>query len=76
MAAKENSKYYSLGYDRMFKSLIANPQNPKYLNLILTDILEEPVEVVEFLPTEVKVRNKKSKLNILDIIVKHKTISY
>ncbi len=66
----ENKKFYGLCYDRIFKSVIANPSETKYINLLLSDILEENVEVVDFIPTELPVKNKNMKVDTLDIIIK------
>ena len=65
-------EYYGLNYDRVFKSVIANPEDKRIMNKILSDILEEEVEVVEYLPTELPINKKEEKINILDILVKTK----
>ena len=68
----ENKKvdFYHLKYDRVFKKVV--DVNPEVLEKVLTDILEEEVKIISFVPTELPVKNVKSKVNTLDILVKTK----
>ena len=59
-----------LMYDAIFKSIIANEQDTRLLDNILSDILEEKVHVVEFIPTELKIRRKRERVKVTDLIVK------
>ena len=65
-------KFYSLKYDRVFKSIMANEHNFQYLNLILSDIFNREIEIIKFIPTELPVKHKDMKVDVLDIIVKTK----
>ena len=67
---KDDNKFYNLSYDRVFKTIVQ--RTPRLLELILSDILDEEVEIINFVPTELPIKNKKSKVNILDILVKTK----
>ena len=60
--------FYNLKYDAVFKLIVR--ENREYLNKILTNILEEEVEVVEFIENELPKKNKKDKKNILDLLVR------
>ncbi len=64
------NKFYNLKYDRVFKSIIADPSDTRVINKILSDILEDNIEVIEFIPSELPVDNKNSRVNTLDIIAK------
>ncbi len=68
----ENKKvdFYHLKYDRVFKKVV--DVNPEVLEKVLTDILEEEVKIISFVPTELPIKNVKSKVNTLDILVKTK----
>ena len=57
-------------YDAIFKSIVANEQDTRLLDYILSDILEEKVHVVEFIPTELKIRRKSERVKVTDLIVK------
>ena len=66
----EENKFYHLKYDRVFKKVV--DVNPEVLEKVLTDILEEEVKIISFVPTELPVKNVKSKVNTLDILVSTK----
>ena len=57
-------------YDAIFKTIVANEQDTRLLDYILSDILEEKVHVVEFIPTELKIRKKSERVKVTDLIVK------
>ena len=67
---EERNKFYNLKYDRVFKTIVQN--NPRVLEVILSDILDCEVEIVTFVPTELPIKNKRSKVNTLDILLKTK----
>ncbi len=58
-----------LMYDRIFKTIIGNHKDPKILEYVLKDILEEEVHIKEFVNTNLKVRNKKERVKVTDLIV-------
>ena len=70
MKPEIEEKFYNLKYDRMFKAVVANPNDTRLLNCILSDILDEDVYVIEFVPNELKIRNKKERVKVTDVIVK------
>ena len=57
-------------YDAIFKAIVANEQDTRLLDYILSDILEEKVHVIEFIPTELKIRRKLERVKVTDLIVK------
>ncbi len=65
------TKFYNLKYDRVFKSVICG-KDTRAINKILTDILEEEVEVIKYVPTYIKVKKKYSKYKTVDILAKVK----
>ena len=56
-------------YDAIFKTIIANPDDTRLLDYILSDILEEKVHVIKFIPTELKIRTTKERVKVTDLIV-------
>ena len=58
-----------LMYDRIFKAIVANPNDTRLLDYILSDILEEKVHVIKFIPTELKIRRKSERVKVTDLIV-------
>ena len=62
-----------LMYDSIFKAIIANENDTRILDYILSDILEEKVHVIEFVPTELKVRRKSERVKVTDLIVEANT---
>lgn len=60
-------EFYNLKYDRVFKSILANPDNPKVLEL--SDILDSDVHIMKFMTNERPVKNKLHKVNILDVLI-------
>ena len=62
-----------LMYDSIFKAIIANENDTRILDYILSDILEEKVHVIEFVPTELKVRRKSERVKVTDLIVESNT---
>ena len=63
-------KFYNLKYDKIFKSVVANPNDTRFLDKMLSDILDEEVKVVEFIPTGLGVRRKSERVKVTDLIVK------
>ncbi len=61
-----------LKYDKIFKSIIVNRYDTRYMNKLLSDILERKVEVKEYLDLELKVKNKNERAKRLDVILKTK----
>ena len=59
-----------LMYDSIFKTIVANEQDTRLLDCILSDILEEEVHVIEFIPTELKIRRKLERIKVTDLIVR------
>ena len=68
----DSNVYLSVRTDRLFKTVFANPDDPRFMNAILSEALGEPVEVLEFFPTELAVRNKKEKVKVLDVLLQTK----
>ncbi len=62
-------KYYTLKYDRVFKSVIVDNNDYTIMNNILSDILEREVKVKRYYNTELKSQNKKTKENRLDVVL-------
>ncbi len=65
---KEETKYFTLKYDEIFKSVIVDENDFTIMNSILSDILEKEVKVKRYLNSELKTKNKNIKGNRLDII--------
>ena len=58
-----------LMYDSIFKTIVANPNDTRLLDYILSDILEEKVHIIKFIPTELKIRRKPERVKVTDLIV-------
>ena len=70
----ENKEFFGLAYDRIFKAVALNKEKDyRYLSLILSDILEEEINVTYAEAFEVKVTNALEKVKILDILANTKT---
>ncbi len=67
---KKNVKFYSLSNAWVFKKIIADSKDPKVLDKILSDILEQEVKVVKFLPTELNMGRQDD--DVIDVIVETK----
>ncbi len=67
---KTKTKFYNLKYDKIFKSIVANPNDTRFLDKMLSDILDEDVKVIEFIPTNLNVRSKRERVKVTDLIVK------
>ena len=55
--------------DSIFKAIVVNEKDTRLLDYILSDILEEKVHVLKFVPTELKIRRKSERLKVTDLIV-------
>ena len=65
----ETKKFFGLMYDRIFKAVALNREKDyTFLNMLLTDILEEEIVVMEANAYEVKVDSAIEKVKILDIL--------
>ena len=62
-----------LMYDRIFKAVVVDPTDTRLLDCILSDILDEKVHVVKFVPTELKVRKTSERVKVTDLIVETDT---
>lgn len=67
-----NKKFINLSNDAMFKTIIANPKDTRYMNKLLTDILGYEVEVVEYLQNELPINTKDERRKRVDVLVKSK----
>ena len=67
--AKEKTKYFTLKYDQVFKSIIVDNNDYTVMNNILSDILDREVKVKRYYNTELKTKNKKTKENRLDVVL-------
>lgn len=65
----KDKPFYTFKYDRVFKSIIGNPEDTRLLDCILSDVLDTSVKILSFLPTEAPVLKKGEKVNIMDTLV-------
>ena len=65
----EIKKETFLMQDLVFKAIVANEQDTRLLDYILSDILDEKVHVFKFVPTELKIRRKSERAKVTDLIV-------
>lgn len=70
--APEKETFYNLKYDAVFKKVVGNPKDTRFINKILSNILGKKIEVIEFIRTELPKEYKNQKNNILDLLVKTK----
>lgn len=66
----KTKKFYSSRYDRVFKTIFCNEDNPYLLEELLSRILKEQVKVVEFLRNELPVSNTEERTKIVDVLAK------
>jgi len=63
-------KFYTAKYDRVFKSVLCDEDNPHLLQEFLSRVLKRKVEIVEFLKNELPVRNASERVKTVDVLVK------
>ena len=67
---KENKKFYTARYDRVFKTILCDEDNPYLLQEFLSRLLKKKIEIVEFLRNELPVNNVLEKVKTVDVLVK------
>ena len=65
----DEKPFYNLSYDRVFKSVVLDILNRRYLNGMLTDILEKEVKVKEIEYSELPMSSVRDKVQVLDILL-------
>lgn len=68
----DGEKFINLSNDAMFKTIIANPEDTRYINKLLRDILGYEVEVIEYLQNELPINTKDERRKRVDVVVKSK----
>ena len=63
-------KFYTAKYDRVFKTVLCDEENPHLLQEFLSRVLKRKVEIVEFLKNELPVRNASERVKTVDVLVK------
>jgi len=63
-------KFYTAKYDRVFKSVLCDEDNPHLLQEFLSRVLKRKIEIVEFLKNELPVRNVSERVKTVDVLVK------
>ena len=66
----EQKKFYTAKYDRVFKTVLCDEDNPYLLQEFLSRVLKKKVEIVEFLKNELPVRNVLERVKTVDVLVK------
>lgn len=66
----ETKKFYTAKYDRVFKSVLCDEDNPYLFQEFLSRILKKKVEIVEFLRNELPISNSLEKVKTVDVLVK------
>ncbi len=64
------TKFYTAKYDRVFKTIFCDEDNPILLKKLLSRILKKDVEIIEFLRNELPVISTIDKVKIVDVLVK------
>ena len=68
---KMKKKFYGLNRDKVFRSVLLNPvkgYNYLFLNRLLSDILEEEIEIIDIKSNDLPISNVKVKYNVVDIL--------
>ena len=65
-----NKKFYTAKYDRVFKTILCDQDNPYLFQEFLSRILKKKVEIVEFLRNELPVNTTLEKVKTVDVLVK------
>ena len=63
-------KFYTAKYDRVFKTVLCDEENPHLLQEFLSRILKKKIEIVEFLRNELPVNDVIEKVKTVDVLVK------
>ena len=69
-------KFYPLKYDRVFKTILLDNHDYKFLAIALSDILEKEVKIESLEYVELPVINTQVKVQILDVLVKTNNKEY
>ena len=65
-------KFFTLKFDAVFKTVLINEKFKPLMNKMLSDILEEPIEIIGYYPPEMPSQNFNAKSNRLDIVAETK----
>lgn len=65
----KKKEFYTSKYDKVFKTVFADINNTKFINAILSEVLEGDAKVIKFLNSELGVRNVNEKVKHLDLLV-------
>lgn len=63
-------KFYTAKYDRVFKTILCDEDNPHMMQEFLSRLLNRKVEIVKFLRNELPIRNTEEKVKTIDVLVK------
>ena len=63
-------KFYTAKYDRVFKTVLCDEDNPHLLQEFLSRVLKKKIEIVEFLRNELLVNDVLDKVKTVDVLVK------
>lgn len=67
---KEEKKFYTAKYDRVFKTILCDEDNKSLLEEFLSRLLNKKVEFIEFLRNELPVNTTLEKVKTVDVLVK------
>ena len=67
---EEEKKFYTAKYDRVFKTIFCNEDDPTLLKELLERILKQKIESIEFLRSELQVVSTDDKSKTVDVLVK------
>ena len=65
----KKKEFYTSKYDKVFKTVFADINNTKFINAILSEVLEGDAKVIKFLNSELGVKNANEKVKHLDLLV-------
>lgn len=63
-------KFYTAKYDRVFKTILCDEDNPHMMQEFLSRLLNKKIEIVKFLRNELPIRNAEEKVKTIDVLVK------
>ena len=67
---EEEKKFYTAKYDRVFKTIFCNEDDPTLLKELLERILKQKIESIEFLRSELPVVSTDDKSKTVDLLAK------
>jgi len=72
MNTQERQEFATAKTDRIFKTIVANEEDPRFLEAILGACLKEKIKIEDFFLTELPISNIEERVKTVDVLVRTK----